>query len=328
MARNILVVGGAGYIGSYMVKMLARHGYQPFVLDNLSRGHKELVVAGELIEGDLFDYDLLNDLFSDKKIDAVFHFAALAYVGESMEQPSLYYKNNVCATWNLLDLMVKHGVGLFIFSSTCATYGEPQWLPLTEDHPQNPISPYGRTKLVIEWMLEDFREAYGLKYVNLRYFNAAGADPEGEVGEWHEPETHLIPNILLSLLYKNRILEVYGNDYPTLDGTCIRDYIHIHDLCRAHLLALDYLLDGGEPTSFNLGNGEGYSILDIIKATEKVTGKKVKFEYRPRRPGDPARLIGSAEKAEKVLGWKSEFGDIETIIETAWNWHKKGVGKI
>ncbi|HDM77536.1 MAG TPA: UDP-glucose 4-epimerase GalE, partial [Deltaproteobacteria bacterium] len=258
----------------------------------------------------------------------VFHFAALAYVGESMEQPSLYYKNNVCATWNLLDLMVKHGVKLFIFSSTCATYGEPQWLPLTEDHPQNPISPYGRTKLVIEWMLEDFREAYGLKYVNLRYFNAAGADPEGEVGEWHEPETHLIPNILLSLLYEDRILEVYGNDYPTPDGTCIRDYIHIHDLCRAHLLALDYLLDGGEPTSFNLGNGEGYSILDIIKATEKVTGKKVKFEYRPRRPGDPARLIGSAEKAEKVLGWKSEFGDIETIIETAWNWHRKAVERI
>ncbi len=323
MRKKILVVGGAGYIGSYMVKMLAQKGYWPIVLDNLSRGHRELVVAGELVEGDLFDEKLLEEIFTTNRIEAVFHFAALAYVGESMLQPSLYYKNNVCATWKLLDKMVQHGVNLFIFSSTCATYGEPQWLPLTEDHPQNPISPYGRTKLVIEWMLEDFRVAYGLKYINLRYFNAAGADPEGEVGEWHEPETHLIPNILLSLLRKSKSLEIYGNDYPTPDGTCIRDYIHIHDLCSAHMLALDYLLDGGEPASFNLGNGEGYSILDIIRATEKVTGMRVKYEYRDRRPGDPARLIGSAEKARKVLGWSPRYGDIETIIETAWNWHRK-----
>ncbi len=323
MRKKILVVGGAGYIGSYMVKMLAQKGYWPIVLDNLSRGHRELVVAGELVEGDLFDEKLLEEIFTTNRIEAIFHFAALAYVGESMLQPSLYYKNNVCATWKLLDKMVQHGVNLFIFSSTCATYGEPQWLPLTEDHPQNPISPYGRTKLVIEWMLEDFRVAYGLKYINLRYFNAAGADPEGEVGEWHEPETHLIPNILLSLLRKSKSLEIYGNDYPTPDGTCIRDYIHIHDLCSAHMLALDYLLDGGEPASFNLGNGEGYSILDIIRATEKVTGMRVKYEYRDRRPGDPARLIGSAEKARKVLGWSPRYGDIETIIETAWNWHRK-----
>ena len=323
MQKKILVVGGAGYIGSYMVKMLARKGYQPIVLDNLSRGHRELVVAGELVEGDLFDEKLLEEIFTKNRIEAVFHFAALAYVGESIQQPSLYYKNNVCATWKLLDKMVQHGVNLFIFSSTCATYGEPQWLPLTEDHPQNPISPYGRTKLVIEWMLEDFRAAYGLKYINLRYFNAAGADPEGEVGEWHEPETHLIPNILLSLLQESKSLEIYGNDYPTPDGTCIRDYIHIHDLCSAHMLALDYLLDGGEPASFNLGNGEGYSILDIIRTTEKVTGMSVKYEYRDRRPGDPARLIGSSEKARKVLGWSPKYGDIETIIETAWNWHRK-----
>ncbi len=326
MSKKILVVGGAGYIGSYMVKLLARNGYEPIVLDNLSRGHKELVVAGELIEGDLSDMKLLDDIFSGNSIDAVFHFAALAYVGESMEQPSLYYKNNVCATWNLLDRMIKHDVNVFVFSSTCAIYGEPKWLPLTEDHPQEPISPYGRTKLIIEWMLDDFRQAYGLKYVNLRYFNAAGADPEGEVGEWHEPETHLIPNILLSILDDKKELLIYGDDYPTPDGTCIRDYIHIHDLCRAHLLALDYLLNGGEATSFNLGNGEGYSILEIIKATEKVTGKTVKFKFIHRRPGDPARLIGSTEKAKKILGWKSEYGDIETIIETAWNWHKKRVG--
>jgi len=327
MSKQILVAGGAGYIGSYMVKMLARHGYEPVVIDNLSRGHKELVVAGKFIEGDLLDKALLQRLFSEHNIEAVFHFAALAYVGESIKYPSLYYKNNVCATWNLLDQMVRHRVPYFIFSSTCATYGEPKWLPLTENHPQNPISPYGRTKLAIEWMLEDFWQAYGLKYINLRYFNAAGADPDGEVGEWHEPETHLIPNILLSLLSENRLLEVYGNDYPTPDGTCIRDYIHIHDLCYAHLLALNYLMDGGKPDSFNLGNGEGYSIVEIIRATEKITGEKVNFEYRERRPGDPARLVGSAEKAKRILGWKPEYPEIDVIIDTAWKWHKKRLVK-
>lgn len=327
MSARILVAGGAGYIGSYMVKMLAKRGYLPVTLDNLSRGHRELVVAGEFLQGDLMDKRFLQKVFTDYQFEAVFHFAALAYVGESMTDPSLYYRNNVCATYNLLQQMIESKVKYFIFSSTCATYGEPQWLPLTEDHPQNPISPYGRTKLIIEWMLKDFCKGYDLSYVNLRYFNAAGADPEGMIGEWHDPETHLIPNILLSLLGKKAHLEIYGNDYPTPDGTCVRDYIHIYDLCKAHLLALDYLRDNGEPTSFNLGNGKGFSIMEVIEAVEKATGRKIEYCYRERRKGDPAKLVGSSARAENVLGWKPEYQDIESIIRTAWKWHKKQVNK-
>ncbi len=321
---KILVVGGAGYIGSHAVKELNQQGYETVTFDNLVYGHRDAVKWGAFEEGDMADENRLRELFTAHEIEAVMHFAAYAYVGESVTDPEKYYFNNVAATLNLLKVMREFGVNKFIFSSTCATYGEPQVVPIPEDHPQNPINPYGMSKLMVEKVLADYARAYGLKSIAFRYFNAAGADPDGEIGERHDPETHLIPLVMEAIL-GGRKLKIFGDDYPTEDGTCIRDYIHVVDLARAHILGLERLLAGGESAVYNLGNGNGYSVKQIIETTEKVSGLKVPFDVAPRRPGDPAALIGSAGKAIAELGWKPEFADIERIIETAWNWHRSRV---
>jgi UDP-glucose-4-epimerase GalE len=319
--KEILVVGGAGYIGSHMCKYLHRHGMQPVVLDNLSQGHRQAVKWGLLYEGNMDDSQLLQEIFSNHSIEAVMHFAALCYVGESMHEPLKYYQNNISSTLGLVGSMLEHGVTRLIFSSTCATYGEPQFLPITEDHPQLPINPYGRSKLMMEQILDDLDSASGLKSVCLRYFNAAGADPEGELGEDHRPETHLIPLILETALGKRQELTVFGDDYPTADGTCVRDYIHIQDLAQAHYLCLQYLLDGKPSKKFNLGNGNGYSIGQVIQTAAEVTGRQLSYKYAQRRPGDPATLVGSSERISKELGWIPEFNTLDTIMQTAWNWH-------
>lgn len=321
--KEILVVGGAGYIGSHMCKYLHQQGLKPVVLDNLSLGHREAVKWGPLYEGNLDDSSLLEKIFSQHSIAAAMHFAAFCYVGESMHEPLKYYRNNIAATLGLLDSMIKHGVTRMIFSSTCATYGEPQYLPITEDHPQSPINPYGRSKLMMEQILDDLDRASGLKSVCLRYFNAAGADPEGELGEDHDPETHLIPLVLQTALGQREELTIFGDDYGTEDGTCVRDYIHIQDLAQAHYLSLQHLLEGGESRKFNLGNGNGYSILEVIKTAEKITGKKLRYSYAKRRSGDPAMLVGSADLASRELGWKPEFNTLDAILQTAWDWHVK-----
>ncbi len=320
---EILIVGGAGYIGSHMGKYLHGRGLAPVVLDNFSLGHREAVKWGPLYEGELDDTTLLAEIFHHHDIKAVMHFAAFCYVGESVMQPLKYYQNNVAATLGLLSSMLEHGVNKLIFSSSCATYGEPDSLPISESHPQQPINPYGRSKLMMENILDDLGAAHGMKSVCLRYFNAAGADPEGELGEDHDPETHLLPLVLRTALGLQGKLTVFGNDYPTEDGTCIRDYIHIVDLAQAHYLALLYLLDGGESKKYNLGNGSGYSILDVINAACQVTGKDISYNFTDRRPGDPAVLVGSAEKAIDELGWKPEFNTLETILKTAWDWHSR-----
>jgi len=320
--NNILVVGGAGYIGSYMCKYLSKNGYRPVVLDNLIYGHRKAVKWGSFFKGSMDDTALLNQIFSEYQIAAVMHFAAFCYVGESVLQPARYYRNNVANTLNLLEVMNKKGVGRFIFSSSCATYGEPVEIPITENHTQNPINPYGRTKLMVEQIMEDFSNAYELDYVSLRYFNAAGADPDGELGEDHSPETHLIPLVLEAALGKREAINIFGDDYPTEDGTCIRDYIHIDDLAQAHLIALERLLNGLPGGCFNLGNGSGHSVFQLIETARKVTGETIPSRVVDRRPGDPAVLIGSSEKAIKTLGWHPEFPELETIIETAWKWHK------
>ncbi|MCP4351367.1 MAG: UDP-glucose 4-epimerase GalE [Desulfobacterales bacterium] len=320
---NILIVGGAGYIGSHMCNYLRKHGYQPVVFDNLIYGHREAVKRGPFIEGSIADSVLLRQTFSKYRIEGVMHFAGFCYVGESVTEPGKYYVNNVANTLNLLQIMVEHNVSNFIFSSSCATYGEPVEIPITEDHPQNPVNPYGRTKLMVENILDDFKNAYGLKYVSLRYFNAAGADPDGETGEDHVPETHLIPLILQTALGKRESVSIFGNDYPTRDGTCIRDYIHIDDLAQAHLLALESLLNGSSGGVYNLGNGNGYSVKEVIETACDITGRSIPSKIAKRRSGDPAVLIGSSDKAVKELGWNPRFNDIRTIIETAWKWHKK-----
>lgn len=318
---EILIVGGAGYIGSHMAKYLHGKGMTPVVLDNLSLGHKEAVKWGSLYEGNLDDQELLADIFAKHDIQAVMHFAALCYVGESVTAPLKYYQNNVASTLGLLESMLDHGISKMIFSSTCATYGEPESLPISESNVQNPINPYGRTKLMMEHILDDLDTAHDLKSVCLRYFNAAGADPEGELGEDHDPETHLIPLVLRAAQKDDSELTVFGNDYPTEDGTCVRDYIHITDLAQAHYLALQHLLDGGESKKYNLGNGSGYSILDVIRTAIQVSGKDISYTFAERRAGDPAELVGSAEKAIKELGWKPEFDSLKVILETAWRWH-------
>jgi len=320
---EILIVGGAGYIGSHMGKYLHGKGLNPVVLDNLSYGHKEAVQWGPFYEGELDDENLLAGIFKKHDIKAVMHFAAFCYVGESVTDPLKYYQNNVASTLGLLSSMLGNGVDKLIFSSTCATYGEPNSLPMSESHSQHPINPYGRSKLMMENILDDLDPAYGLKSVCLRYFNAAGADPEGELGEDHDPETHLIPLVLRTALGLQGELTVFGNDYPTEDGTCIRDYIHITDLAQAHYLALLHLLDGGESKKYNLGNGSGYSILDVINTARRITGRDINYSFADRRDGDPAVLVGSAEKAAHELGWKPEFNSLETILETAWNWHSQ-----
>jgi UDP-glucose-4-epimerase GalE len=324
---KVLVAGGAGYIGSHTVKELLREGYEVVVFDNFSTGKKELLFGGELVEGDLMDKDSIKETIRSKGIGAVLHFASLIQVGESYTNPLKYYTHNLTSSLNLLDAVLEAKVNAFIFSSSAAVYGIPLHIPIPENHPLNPVNPYGQTKVFVEKILEDYERAYGLKFISLRYFNAAGADPDGLLGEMHEPETHLIPNILLFLLGKKKGLDVYGTDFPTEDGTAIRDYIHVTDLAKAHVLALQRLLESSRSEFINLGANKGYSVLEIIKKTEKVTGHKVPYKKRPRRKGDVPVLLASREKAKKILGWELSHSDIETIIETAWNWHQKTAKK-
>ncbi len=319
---DILVVGGAGYIGSFMCKHLAAAGYSPVVVDNLSTGHRAAVRYGPLYEGDMADLRLLQAVFSRHPIAAVMHFAAHCYVGESVTEPAKYYRNNVASTLTLLEAMREAGVNRFIFSSSCAVYGEPEQVPMDEAHPMRPVNPYGRTKWMVERILEDFEAAYGLASVRLRYFNAAGADPDGELGEDHRPETHLIPLVLQTALGQRPQVEIFGDDFATPDGTCIRDYIHIADLAQAHRLALEKLLDGGAGGFFNLGNGSGYSVKEVIETARRVTGAPIPACVGPRRAGDPSRLVGSWRKAAAELGWQPRYPDLETIVETAWRWHR------
>jgi len=324
---KVLVAGGAGYIGSHTVKELLREGYEVVVFDNFSTGKKELLVGGELVEGDLMDKASIKEALRSKGIGAVLHFASLIQVGESYTNPLKYYTHNLTSSLNLLDAVLEAKVNAFIFSSSAAVYGIPLHIPIPENHPLNPVNPYGQTKVFVEKILEDYERAYGLKFISLRYFNAAGADPDGLLGEMHEPETHLIPNILLFLLGNKKGLDVYGTDFPTEDGTAIRDYIHVTDLAKAHVLALQRLLESSRSEFINLGANKGYSVLEVIKKTEKVTGHKVPYKERPRRKGDVPVLLASREKAEKILGWELSHSDIETIIETAWNWHQKTIKK-
>lgn len=319
---KVLVVGGAGYIGSHMVRFLSREGHQPVVLDNLSDGHKDAVKEHELIAGDLADRDLLDQILSSHKFDAVMHFAAFAQVGESVENPAKYYRNNVAATIELLDAMIRHDVGRFVFSSTCATYGEPETVPIRESEPQKPVNPYGFTKLVIERALADYARAYGLGYAALRYFNAAGASPEGDIGEDHDPETHLIPIVLQVALGQRPHVTVFGDDYDTPDGTCIRDYVHVDDLADAHLKALKKI-ESGSGICLNLGTGNGYSVREVIDACRRVTGKEIPEVSGKRRPGDPPRLVADATAAHEFLDWHPRYPLVEQVVETAWNWHRQ-----
>lgn len=322
---TILVTGGAGYIGSHAVLALKRAGYGVVVLDNLVYGHRDLiekVSQVELIVGDTNDRALLDKLFATHDIAAVMHFSAYAYVGESVTDPAKYYRNNVIGTVTLLEAMLAASIKQFVFSSTCATYGIPNTVPIPEDHPQNPINPYGMTKLMVERILADFDVAYGLKSVCFRYFNAAGADPDGLLGEDHNPETHLIPLVLMTALGKRESVSIFGTDYPTPDGTCVRDYIHVNDLAEAHVLGLKYLLQSGATAVFNLGNGNGYSVKQVIDTAEIVTGQHIKVVESERRPGDPPSLVGSSDKAIKTLGWKPQYPEMKDILTHAWNWHQ------
>lgn len=321
--KYILIVGGAGYIGSHVNKLLNMKGYKTVVFDNLVYGHREFVKWGEFILGDLANKEQIRLCFKNYNIDAVMHFSAYAYVGESVTNPSKYYNNNVACTLNLLDTMLEFGVNHFIFSSSCATYGLLIELPINENHPQNHINPYGKSKFMVEQILKDYDNAYSLKFVSLRYFNVAGADPDVEIGEWHEPETHLIPLILDVAKGKSENVTIYGNDYDTPDGTCIRDYIHVCYLAEAHILSLHYLETFNQSEIFNLGNEKGYSVKEVIKTAELVTGKKININIGKRRPGDPPILIADSNKIRNTLGWYPNFTDLSNIIETAWKWHKK-----
>ncbi len=323
---TVLVVGGAGYIGSHVNKELHRAGYRTVVCDNLVYGHRELAKWGEFVEVDLADLDRLRDLFDRYRFHAVMHFAAFAYVGESTEDPEKYYHNNVVNTLNLLRVMREARVHRFIFSSTCAIYGNPREIPMTEDHPREPINPYGRGKWMVEQILADYDRAYDLHYVSLRYFNAAGADPELETGEWHDPETHLIPLVLDAAMGRREEVLIFGTDYETEDGTCVRDYIHVTDLASAHVAALDHLERTEQSEVFNLGNGNGFSVREVIRTATEVTGRPIKARESGRRAGDPPVLVGSSEKARRVLGWKPRFAELSTIIGTAWAWHRRLYG--
>ncbi|MDD5456871.1 MAG: UDP-glucose 4-epimerase GalE [Candidatus Margulisbacteria bacterium] len=320
MTKTILVAGGAGYIGSHIVRKLKIAGYHPVIFDNLSTGHKQSVKGEEFFWGDIRNPLDLDRVFTNYKIDAVMHFCARSLVGESMQKPEIYFENNIVGGFGLLQAMLKHQVKFIIFSSTAATYGEPESVPIDENAKQLPTNPYGESKLIFEKILHWYDKIHDIKHVNLRYFNAAGADDNGEIGEDHTPETHLIPNIFRVLNKQLDHLQVFGNDYSTADGTCVRDYIHIYDLAQAHILALKHILDGKGSDSFNLGCGKGYSINEIIKMVEKVTQKKVNYKMADRRPGDPAVLVASSEKIKKVLGWKEKY-QLRDIIETAMQWH-------
>lgn len=319
---NVLVCGGAGYIGSHMVRRLTAAGHRVTVFDNLSTGHREAIADAELLVGDLLDPSALTRLFGQRRYDAVVHFAARSLVGESVAQPYLYYENNVVGSLNLLRAMREAGVERIVFSSTAAVFGHPEREPIDEEHPTRPINPYGASKLMVERLLVDAAQAYGLRSVSLRYFNAAGAAAEGGIGEAHEPETHLIPNVLRSVLGQGPALKVFGTDYPTRDGTCVRDYVHVDDLCEAHLAALGFMSHTAGAHLFNLGNGQGFSVLEVLDAAARVAGARIDFETAPRRAGDPAVLVASSLKARELLGWSPRYTDIEAIIASAWNWHR------
>lgn len=317
---RVLIVGGAGYIGSHMVSCLIQHGVDVTVYDNLSAGYRDAVLSAELVVGDLSDRSALDALFERAQFDAVMHFASFIQVGESVADPAKYYRNNVTNTLNLLEAMCGAGIRKFVFSSTAAIFGMPREDRIGENHPKEPINPYGRSKLFVEQILTDFDRAYGLKSVCLRYFNAAGADPAGRLGERHEPETHLIPLVLRAAATQGGVLTINGDDYATPDGTCIRDYIHVADLSDAHWLALQYLFSGKESTQFNLGNGQGFSIKQVIEAAEHITGRQVPVKFGPRRAGDPSILVADSARARAVLGWHPRFAELETIIRHAWQW--------
>lgn len=319
--KNILVIGGAGYIGSHMVRMLANQGYNPVVFDNLSKGHREAVANYPFELGDLGDKARLTEVFKKYGIEAVMHFAAFAEVGESVKEPSKYYHNNVAKVLDLLDALVENDIKYFVFSSTAATFGEPIRPKIDESHPQNPINPYGNTKLMVEKILADFDTAYGLKATALRYFNASGADDSGEIGESHNPETHLIPIVLQAAAGKRASIKMFGTDYPTPDGTCVRDYVHVNDLARAHILALEKMFKDNVSERFNLGSGNGFSVAEIVKEAKRITGIDFTVEKAPRRDGDPAVLVADSAKAERILGWKPQY-NLTRIIETAWNWEQ------
>jgi UDP-arabinose 4-epimerase len=320
--RNILVTGGAGYIGSHTAKALAARGFTPVVYDNLVHGHRWAVQWGPFVEGDIQDRTKLVDTLRYYDISATLHFAAFAYVGESMKSPGRYFGNNVTGSLSLLDAMQETGVRHVVFSSSCATYGIPDQMPIGEDTPQAPINPYGETKLMVERALRWYGAAHGMTSVALRYFNAAGADPDGQLGELHLPETHLIP-LVLQAASTGTQLDVFGDDYPTRDRTCIRDYIHVSDLADAHVLGLEYLLDGGPSVALNLGTGNGYSIREVIETTQEITGRTVPYRIVPRRPGDPAILIADPSRAERTLGWRAQRSALQNIVSTAWAWHSQ-----
>ena len=326
---TILVTGGAGYIGSHVVKELLGQGHQPIVYDNLQTGHRKAAKDALFIEGNLADQERLKETFLSYPIDAVMHFAADCLVGESVKDPLKYFENNVKNSLQLLDIIEEHNIHKFVFSSSAAVYGEPEKIPIPEEHPCIPTNPYGETKWIFEKILQTFQDLGKLNYISLRYFNAAGADPEGALGEDHFPETHLIPLVLKAALNGDSV-PIYGTDYNTPDGTCIRDYIHVIDLAQAHILALNKLEEGGISGIYNLGNGNGYSVKEVIETARKVTGKKIISIESSRRPGDPARLVASSEKIRKELGWVPKYPDLETIVETAWRWHRnhpKGYGE-
>ena len=320
---HILIVGGAGYIGSHMVKDLLAAGYPVVTLDNLSRGHRSLLPGGEFVEGDMGDPDVLDGVFRQYPVKAVMHFAAHSQVGESVQHPMMYYRNNVANTITLLEAMQRAGVRHFIFSSSAAVYGEPERTPIDEEHPCLPTNPYGMTKLMVEHILRDVSGVTDLGYCSLRYFNAAGADTSGDIGERHEPETHLIPLVLQVATGERESIKIFGEDYPTPDGTCLRDYIHVSDLTQAHLLALESLLNGGDSATYNLGNSTGYSVRQIIDSARQITGQAIPAVIADRRAGDPAILIADSTRIRKQLGWRPRFEKIDDIIDTAWTWHQK-----
>ena len=328
---TILVTGGAGYIGSHTVLALKQSGYEVIVLDNLVYGHRDLVdtvLKVELIIGDICDRALLDQVFETRQIAAVINFAAYAYVGESVAEPLKYYHNNVLGTLTLLEAMLAAGVKTFVFSSTCATYGIPDTVPILEEALQQPINPYGASKLMVERILADLDRAYGMRSVCLRYFNAAGADPEGQLGEDHTPETHLIPLVLQTAMGLRESVSIFGTDYPTPDGSCVRDYIHVMDLAAAHILGLEYLLNDGKSDVFNLGNGQGFSVKQVIETARQVTGELIAVVKCDRRLGDPPVLVGSGEKAKRVLGWLPQYAELETILTHAWRWHQTRHGEL
>jgi UDP-glucose-4-epimerase GalE len=317
---RILITGGAGYIGSHAVKLFLARGHDVWVYDNLSMGHRQAVPAERLIVGDLGEMQRLDHVLVERRIEAIVHFAAFSFVGESVREPAKYYQNNLVNTLNLMECARKNRISRIVFSSTAATYGVPERMPITEDTPQLPINPYGTTKLAIERALGDYARAYGWGFAALRYFNAAGAAPDGTIGEDHDPETHLIPLVIYAAMGKRPHIEVFGTDYPTPDGTCVRDYIHVDDLAEAHWLALEKLGPGAE-LRYNLGIGRGYSVREVIREVEQVSGKAVAVKEGPRRPGDPPVLVASSEKIQKELGWRPRHTELRAIVESAWNWH-------